>query len=154
MCCINCGLESKNPKFCSRSCSVSYNNRLNPKIKRTTKCVECNTLIVAGITYCVECSNDIRRKPNKTIGEIQCNEKYQISSRIRQAARQTYRHSDKPKQCVMCGYAKHYEVCHIKAINQFDSNTRLSEVNDINNLVALCRNCHWELDHGLISISP
>ncbi|MFZ8310550.1 HNH endonuclease [Staphylococcus aureus] len=54
----------------------------------------------------------------------------------------------------MCGYAKHYEVCHIKAINQFDSNTRLSEVNDINNLVALCRNCHWELDHGLISISP
>jgi hypothetical protein len=25
--CLNCGTETSNPKFCSRSCSASYNNR-------------------------------------------------------------------------------------------------------------------------------
>ena len=39
--CLNCKSETKNPKFCSRSCSQSYNNRLKPKrmpIKRTCSC--------------------------------------------------------------------------------------------------------------------
>lgn len=29
--CLWCGKETKNPKFCSRSCSASYNNHHNPK---------------------------------------------------------------------------------------------------------------------------
>ena len=33
--CTNCQLETKNPKFCSRSCSVAYNNRKTPKRKRS-----------------------------------------------------------------------------------------------------------------------
>ena len=34
----------------------------------------------------------------------------------------------------------------------FDKDTTLNEINDINNLMALCRNCHWEFDNGLISL--
>ena len=29
--CLTCGKETTNPKFCSRSCSASYNNRQYPK---------------------------------------------------------------------------------------------------------------------------
>lgn len=33
--CLNCGCENDKPKFCSRSCSVTYNNKKSPKRKRT-----------------------------------------------------------------------------------------------------------------------
>ena len=50
----------------------------------------------------------------------------------------------------MCGYDKHVECCHIKAVSDFPDTALLGEVNAPGNLVLLCRNCHWELDHGLL----
>ena len=31
--CLNCGKETTNPKFCSRSCSATFNNKKREKIK-------------------------------------------------------------------------------------------------------------------------
>lgn len=43
MACCNCGKETKNPKFCSKSCSVSYNNRVQPKREKLeVECLYCN----------------------------------------------------------------------------------------------------------------
>jgi predicted HNH restriction endonuclease len=28
----------------------------------------------------------------------------------------------------------------------------MSDVNNLDNLIALCPNCRWELDHGLLSL--
>lgn len=53
-----------------------------------------------------------------------------------------------PSSCKNCGYSKHTEVCHIKPISSFPLSTPISVVNDPNNLVRLCPNCHWEFDHG------
>ena len=42
--CVNCSKETNNPKFCSRSCGVSYNNRIKPKkiaAKKYFKCLYC-----------------------------------------------------------------------------------------------------------------
>lgn len=40
--CVNCSKETSNPRFCSRSCGVSYNNRIKPKrIKRMRTCKFC-----------------------------------------------------------------------------------------------------------------
>ena len=50
------------------------------------------------------------------------------------------------KPCFICGYDKHVELCHIKPISEFPPETLVSEVNDISNVVQLCRNCHWEFD--------
>ena len=44
-------------------------------------------------------------------------------------------------------YDKHIEIAHIKAIKDFDPDTRLSQINDVSNLLPLCPNCHWEFDH-------
>lgn len=52
--------------------------------------------------------------------------------------------------CAMCGYDKHFEICHIKSIADFSETALLSEINNIGNLIPLCPNHHWELDHGLI----
>ena len=72
-------------------------------------------------------------------------------SDIQNLAREIYARSDRPKKCFVCGYDKTYEVAHIKAVADFDDNALISEINDINNLVALCPNHHWEYDNNLLS---
>ena len=57
-------------------------------------------------------------------------------------------------KCVVCGYDKHIEIAHIKAVSEFSESSKLSEINDPNNLIALCPNHHWEYDHGLLNLSP
>lgn len=43
-------------------------------------------------------------------------------------------------------------MAHIKAVSEFSDDTLISEINDINNLVGLCPNHHWEYDHGLLNL--
>ena len=73
-------------------------------------------------------------------------------SAIVKHARRVYQNSDKPKQCIICGYDKHYEVAHIKAVADFSDDTLVSEINSKNNLIALCPNHHWEYDNGLLDL--
>ena len=41
--CVNCDKLTDNPKFCSRSCGVSHNNKVKPKrIKRVKCCLFCD----------------------------------------------------------------------------------------------------------------
>lgn len=73
---------------------------------------------------------------------------------IQKFARNVYAKSNKPKQCVICGYNKHYEVAHIKAVSDFDDSALISEINNIDNLIALCPNHHWEYDNNGLDIKP
>lgn len=50
--------------------------------------------------------------------------------------------------CHICGYDKHFEIAHIEPISSFPPETLLSVINDPDNLVPLCPNCHWEFDFG------
>lgn len=59
----------------------------------------------------------------------------------------------KISSCQNCGYNKHVEVCHIKPIASYSEDTKLDEINCIDNLVVLCPNCHWELDNGVLELS-
>ena len=85
--CLNCGKETTNPKYCSKSCSATHTNILYPK--RKTK-----------------------------------------------------------KKCSVCGYDKHVELAHIKAVSEFNVSDKLSDINNERNIIQLCRNCHWEFDNG------
>lgn len=68
-------------------------------------------------------------------------------STIQKNARNVYFLSNKPKQCVCCGYDKHFEVAHIKAVSDFEDDALISEINNEDNLIALCPNHHWEYDN-------
>lgn len=74
-------------------------------------------------------------------------------SAIAKMARQVFNDSNKPKQCVICGYDKHYEVAHIKAVSDFDGSTLISEINNVNNLIALCPTHHWEYDNDILDLT-
>lgn len=73
-------------------------------------------------------------------------------SGIRKLAEQIYKDSGQVLSCKICGYNKHVEIAHIKAVSDFDDSTTIAEINDINNLVALCPNHHWEYDNGYIKL--
>lgn len=162
--CTYCGKEvlhrkekkSKN-HFCNNSCAAKYNN-----VGRVSKYKKYHTCSVCGKeTYrkgrCLECFTASRTSEivkTYTVGQIK--ELYKDKTLLAQAAKirgygkTFYDRSNKPKYCINCGYSKHYEVCHIKAINSFDDNATMAEVHALDNLIALCPNCHWEYDHGLL----
>jgi len=56
----------------------------------------------------------------------------------------------KIKSCEICGYSKHVQACHKKPISSFSLNTKISIINENDNIMCLCPNCHWEYDHGLL----
>jgi predicted restriction endonuclease len=65
-------------------------------------------------------------------------------------ARRVYRNSGRPFACVLCEYATHVDICHVKDIRSYAHGTPYSVINDQANLIALCRNHHWEFDHDLL----
>lgn len=73
--------------------------------------------------------------------------------KIRIHAQKMYKQFVGIYKCAVCGYDKHVEICHKKAIKDFPDTTLLSEINSIDNLIALCPNCHWEFDNNLLSIN-
>lgn len=73
-------------------------------------------------------------------------------SSIRKLAEKTYNDSGKPLKCAICGYDKHVEIAHIKAVSDFKESALISEINNIDNLIALCPNHHWEYDNGLLTL--
>ena len=140
--------------FCSRSCAAKFNNSIYPKRKRGKKfCKECRLEINNRRTICDNCLSK-RSLSHKTIKEALDNwegHRSTAHSRIRSHARSVAKVMK--NECSNCGYKVHVEVCHIRAINSFSLDSLVSEVNDLSNLVKLCRNCHWEFDNGLLSLS-
>ncbi|MBI5303413.1 MAG: HNH endonuclease [Chloroflexi bacterium] len=150
MICLNCGVETANPKFCSRSCAAQYNNKQFPKRDRKQfRCEKCGGVAEYRRKFCEDCSpkNGVDWS-KRTFGFVRSS--LDFHARIRQLARKAYYTSDRPSQCVVCGYSKHIEICHIKSIQEFSEHTPISVINSLDNLVALCPNCHWEFDHGLL----
>jgi predicted restriction endonuclease len=165
--CLHCGknfekditqIKRSPNNYCSKTCSAIDTNKKYTKRKRTTKCKSCDTLILSSRTYCDKCLKDRRDNfisdDEKTIGEVVYSQHHKSSafSLIR------YRARAKCKkfgwcECCICGYSHHIEIAHIKAISEFSDDCKISEVNDLHNLLPMCPNHHWELDNGIISLS-
>lgn len=54
--------------------------------------------------------------------------------------------------CQVCGYKKHIELAHIKAVSTFPVETAIATVNNPDNILVLCPNHHWEFDNELIDL--
>lgn len=156
--CLTCNSEltgKYTKKFCSTSCAAKYNNQLYPKRSSSKKYCTCGKEIRKRTVQCAECHN--KQRANKvlsyTVGELKRayrENALELASKVRGYSKYYYLRSDKPKVCFNCGYSKHVEVCHIRAVSSFPDEATMAEVHHIDNLVALCPNCHWEFDNGLI----
>jgi len=77
--------------------------------------------------------------------------KTKVHDKIRQLNRQWNKELTNGA-CQHCGYNKHVELAHLKPISSFDKHSLLKEVNHPDNILVLCRNCHWEYDAGLLDL--
>jgi len=149
--CKGCGVMTSNSIFCSRSCATKVNNTLNPKRKRQNKCKNCDTLVTSNLKYCKDCNNQLERLKDITLQEAadsySKHHRSNAFSLVRSRARSVAKRLGYTT-CEKCGYDKHVEIAHIKAISSFDLSTLISVINSPENLIALCPNCHWEHDHS------
>jgi len=163
--CKNCKNKTKNPLFCSRSCSTSYNSKAENgrKIGRARSikfCIICSSELPPNSNRkgkCSDCKKKIKTntgeyvyKDQITKGMILANDT-QKYRRIRWWARKTAKDSGKLKSCAKCGYSTHVECAHVKPINTFDDDDKVCEINKVNNLMGLCPNHHWEFENGLLN---
>jgi hypothetical protein len=150
--CLICKTKTKNPKFCSRSCAAKHNNKI-PKRNLEGKCECCKQKISSTRKYCKSCFTLKFSAKDITLKEAIYTHTHKASaySLVRSRARMTEKMKNN-KKCYNCGYDKHVEVCHINPISSFSEDTLLSVINHDQNLIALCPNCHWEFDHGLLKL--
>lgn len=159
--CNQCYKPTKNPKFCSKSCSATFNNSKNPKRTKTNLCVDCKKHTKGtprtNIRLCRECwkARKLNEQLQKTKKEL-TSKKYEPKNkyhRIRQLAHRVVKFYDlKPNKCYNCNYSKTLQLCHLKPIADFDDKSLIKEINSKDNLKFLCPNCHWELDNNLLTI--
>lgn len=166
--CLKCGsvihmLESerrsdvRRKKFCNRSCAAQFNNSATPKRQRTVrkKCAGCDKDIRSKSLLCRKCSGlrALKSRP-RTKEELFATRSGWQSARteIRRHAALVYIRTGKPMACRQCGYSKHVEICHLNAVSKFPGMATIDEINDPSNLEALCPNCHWEFDNGLLEL--
>jgi predicted restriction endonuclease len=126
---------------------LGYQSNLSINVKNAIN-NRCETLGIS-LNFCKK-----EELLNKTKGSLFSERKNWQSARtaIRKNATETYFRSNKEHKCAICGYNKHIEVAHIKAVSDFSNNATIREINSITNLIGLCPNHHWEYDHGLISL--
>ncbi len=157
--CQCCQKDTKNDKYCSEQCFAKSKNR-SIKSTKLKKCKACDNKINRRKTYCQECKNKGCKDTvngiidnDVILSEVIYDNHHRSSafSLVRNRAR-SIALKNNMKSCLICGYDKHIEICHIKPISSFSLDTKISEINHLSNLCPLCPNHHWEYDNGLITL--
>jgi|LakMenE18May11ns_1017448.scaffolds.fasta_scaffold9502155_1 predicted restriction endonuclease len=154
--CKNCGKiievkENEKPRhvrkktFCDSSCSATYNNKVR-ELKREKKVVE---VIKREKKEKFEFLLDMTKKELYEKHGVY----YKFRAVVRKHAHYVFNKHTIKKECLVCGYSDHVEVCHIKSVSSFGDDELMRNINSIDNLIGLCPNHHWEFDNGKIDIS-
>lgn len=163
--CMQCGvtfkraiseLKKSENHFCSRSCAAKTNNTKFKKRKLDRKCLLCDEVVKSyRHNRCEKHHQEYKENKHRdiTVGEYRNKPSVVgkhpswVNSHVRNFSRSWNKELLK-LPCAKCGYEKHVELAHIKAISKFSDDTQLSEINSPSNIIQLCPNCHWEFDNG------
>jgi len=151
--------EVRKRDFCDRSCAASYNNRTairshGPQ-RKPRVCRTCDAKHLNGGTFCSPDCREVDRLNRKSLGDRTKGEVFANCSSWQSARAVIQKHARaqlSETACSHCGYAIHVDAAHVRAVSTFPDSATISMINDKSNLRALCRNHHWEYDHGLLAI--
>lgn len=157
--CLNCDNATDNPKFCSRSCAATHNNKKFPKRGdgAGTTCPSCGSFKWYQSELCQNCryQKNFEEQLERTLADAALEGNARVRwSHVRKVAQRVLEKSGRPKKCAVCGFDAVVDVCHIKPISEFSENALLKEVNSEENLTYLCPNHHALLDRGLLKYGP
>lgn len=140
--CILCESQTKNPKYCSRSCAAKVNNSKSPKRKRVvTNCLNCeNALSGNQKKYCCSrCSQRHRR--NQSVNAWLSGEDLGLTSAgILKPGLKEWLISERGEQCQKCGWnERHPTLDKVPLVaDHVDGNHRN---NRPHNIRLICPNC-------------
>ncbi len=150
--CLNCSKFTKNPKFCSRSCAASINNKLSPKRILSKNCKNCDLKIASNKIYCsAEC-----RRSHKGFSIVPQKENKE-SQRTRSSR---YRRELKQKaldylggKCSLCGYNKCVQALDFHHLDPLQKDFTISSKktkfdklkSELDKCILVCANCHREI---------
>jgi hypothetical protein len=150
--------KTRNQKFCSPRCRNNFAQKSWQDINKKL-CPICRTeMIRSSSKTCRYCHRPFKVDRSTTIGQyrklasVSGKHPSWKNAHIRQFARE-WNKNLLASPCQKCGYNLHVELAHIRAISDFKDDETIGEVNSKNNLLVLCRNCHWEFDNGIFDIS-
>lgn len=63
--CLVCGKETINPRFCSRSCAATYNNKKTPKRQPEGHCERCGCSLITVKRFCDTCKAIVDKEISK-----------------------------------------------------------------------------------------
>ena len=137
--CLNCNNETKNPKFCSRSCCGKYlQSDENFKIK----------LQKAQSHH--PASNDHKRRISEGLLKLYKKKRDHLIQTLDfddlpNGLKETIFREEKGNKCEECGY----EYTNEKGKGPFEIHHKDSNHNNWKkeNLIMLCLNCHWKTDN-------
>lgn len=148
--------DIRKKKFCNKSCATKF-YQLNNKKNKFKTCEICGKRFSDSRSkYCEECRTNPKfyKLQNLSKGDLISQKGYfKARSSICKNARTIFYKNFKQPKCIICGYDKYIEICHIKAVKDFSDTDKIYDINNINNLVALCPNHHKEFDNGLIDLT-
>jgi len=128
---------SQHLKICSKK--TDHTKKENEDLKKQIQAMEIMKL--EDTIKKLEETNKKLTTENKKLKEMVI-----TKAQIRAESRKLYKKNYK-LICVHCknNNEKNIQICHIKPVSEFTLDN-LSEVNDMSNLIALCANCHIDLD--------
>lgn len=162
--CANCDVPTNNPRFCNSSCAAIYNNKERIRTpwkgyaRKIYSCPKCGKILDR---YRVKSCRDCRRRDfeSVTLADLKkSGSRNAYDTVVRSHARSVALRAGLLKKCAICGYNLYVDCCHLTPVCEFAESTTLGIVNRPNNLVGLCRNHHWELDHDklvrMVGVEP
>ena len=145
----NSSYETKDhsSKYCCRDCFYS-----SQSTKEKNLCKNCKSNHSRYSDFCSNLCRLEETMKSKTLGECSSYEQQNKYRAIRGYAHSYFKALGKPTSCKVCGYNLHVELCHIKPVSQFVESDTVWDCNKPENIVFLCRNCHWEFDNGILDM--
>ena len=133
--CLNCGSEIKNSgtKFCSQSCSATYNNKLRGVEK---KCLNCDTILKDSRRNCCSHKCDKEYKEKLRFEKIENGDTTLHHKQYKKYL--IHVHGEKCMECGWCETNPHTNKIPIE-LEHIDGD---SSNNSLDNLKLLCPNCH------------
>lgn len=142
--------------FCSKSCSASFNNTKHPKRNLKGKCKKCKVITSSSRTYCKTCFQNNKNDYSKiTLQELKqiCGSRNSYSTTLRYNARKILANAGLLSKCFFCPYKTKVHAHHIRPVSTFPLTSALNEVNNLNNLIGVCPNCHTDIHEGVLLLT-
>lgn len=138
--CLSCAIETNNPKFCSKSCAASFNNKGKQRFFGVGKTIK----DVVFFESCVFCHQQFTKRWSKKFCNFQCQQKYQreqklLNGTLGNFASKKYLIETNGHKCQSCLMNSWLEQPIPLELEHIDGDYKN---NLIENLKLLCPNCH------------